>query len=411
MKVLQINITANSGSTGRIAEEIGLYIQKRGWESYIAYSRGKAQSKSHLIHIGNLFDIYIHGIQTRLFDNHGQCSLTATNKLIKQIKSLAPDIIHLHNIHGYYLNYPVLFEYLSESKIPVIWTLHDCWSYTGHCAYYSYENCNKWQTECNNCPQLCSYPKSIWKDRSKKNYIDKKINFNSLTNVIIVPVSNWLAKEVNKSFLKNYPIHTIHNGIDIDTFTVKNNNRVNSSNKSFTILGVANIWEKRKGLADFIHLRSLLPSSYCIILIGLTQKQIKKLPAGIIGIERTNNIDELVDYYNLADVYINFSVEETFGMTTCESMACGTPVIVYNSTACPEIVTEETGFIVEVGDFNTVIKNIKIIEEKGKEKYQNSCRERIVKYYNKEDKYKEYFKLYNKLLNSKHENIINNNNL
>ena len=412
MKLLQINITVNNGSTGRIAEEIGVLAQSQGWESYIAFSRGKAISESNLIRIGNVFDTYIHGVQTRLLDNHGLGSVVSTLKLIKKIKEISPDIIHLHNIHGYYLNYPLLFKYLSESNIPVVWTLHDCWSFTGHCAYYTYVNCNKWKVQCFDCPQKKNYPASILIDRSRLNYKNKKDCFTSIPNMVLVTVSDWLSNEVQKSFLNKYSIKTIHNGIDLKTFTINDisKNKLSLEN-SFIILGVANVWEPRKGLADFIHLRNLLSSKYVIILIGLTQKQIDDLPEGIIGIKRTNSINELAQYYSMSDIYVNLSVEETFGMTTCESMACGTPVIVYNSTACPEIVTKETGFVVESGDLKSVVECIKVVQENGKEKYKYACRKRVIQYYNKEDKYREYLQLYNQLLKSKNENISNYNNL
>ena len=412
MKVLQINVTCNWGSTGRIAEEIGLLTISEGGQSYIAYGRHKNKSKSYTIKIGNLIDVYFHAFLTRVFDKHGLGSKRATKTFIRHIKSINPDIIHIHNIHGYFINYSILFSYLAEINIPIVWTLHDCWSYTGHCAYYSFCKCNKWEIECNNCAQMKNYPSSLFSDRSRENFFNKKKYFTLVHNMTIVTVSKWLANEVSKSFLNKYPIKTIYNGIDTTVFVPKNEvEKKNTTKNKFIILGVANIWEERKGLKDFLHLRTLLPSSYSIILIGLTQLQVKQLPEGIIGIQRTNNIDELVDFYNLADVYINFSVEETFGMTTCESMACGTPVIVYNSTACPEIVTKETGYVVEPGDFRSVIECIKLIQENGKEKYQYACRQRVIKYYNKEDKYKEYLYLYNQLLNSKNENISNNNNL
>jgi len=399
MKILQINITSNWGSTGHIVEDIGSLIKINNGCSYVAYGRYSSLSSLENIKIGNKNDIYFHILQTRIFDKHGLASTNATKKLIKQLDSIKPDIIHLHNIHGYYLNYKLLFNYLSQINIPIVWTLHDCWAYTGHCAYYTYVKCNLWKTGCHHCPQKEKYPTSWLRDRSYQNFLDKKVTFTMIENMTIVPVSNWLAKEVKESFLKKYPLKVIHNGIDLKTFhpLIVDKNKYGLKNK-FIILGVASSWDKRKGLDDFIHLNHLLSSNYKIILIGLSQNQINKLPEGIIGLKRTNNIQELVEYYSVADVYINFSVEETFGMTTCESLACGTPVIVYNSTACPEIVSNGTGYITEPHDFKRIIQSIKLIEKKGKTSYQKACIERVQKLYDKKLCYSQYIELYKSLI-------------
>ena len=402
MKILQINTTSNWGSHGRIAEEIGILVKKNGGENYIIYGRYSNPSQSYSYKFNTKIDLYKHVILTRLFDRHGLTSNKVTYNIINKIKEIKPDIIHLHNIHGYYLNYSILFNFLSKANIPIVWTLHDCWTYTGHCAYYTFAKCNRWETGCYHCSQKNTYPSSWIIDRSKQNYLDKKEAFTSVNNMTIVPVSNWLANEVNKSFLNKYPIQVIHNGIDIKTFSPQNISKKELGiNNDFIILGVASVWEGRKGLDDFIKLRKLLSSDYIIVLIGLTQKQIDKLPNGIIGLKRTNNVHELVQFYSAADVYINFSVEETFGMTTCESLACGTPVIVYNSTACPEIISNDTGYIIEIGDFDNVINKIEIIKKVGKNKFKDVCRQRVIQYFNKEDKYYEYLNLYRTLLNKK----------
>ena len=279
--------------------------------------------------------------------------------------------------------------------------MHDCWPFTGHCAYYSYINCNRWKKECYNCPQKHKYPITWIRDRSTKNYRDKKIAFTSVKNMTLVPVSNWLAEETRKSFLNNYPIKVIYNGIDLNTFYPQQPfhsiGDISLDNK-FVILGVASVWDERKGLSDFIQLRKLLPSEFIIILIGLTQQQIDKLPNDIIGIKRTNNIQELARFYSTANVYINFSVEETFGLTTCESLACGTPVIVYNATACPEIVSDETGYIIDIKDFNNVKNKLYEIKHSGKEKFINPCRQRVESSYNKLKCYSQYIELYKSLL-------------
>ena len=401
-KIVQINSTLNWGSTGRIAEEIGQILIDEGSESYIAYGRYVNQSLSENIKIGNKWDVYHHVLQTRLFDRHGLASRKATRQLIKRIKEINPDIIHLHNIHGYYLNYPILFEYLASSRIPVVWTLHDCWSFTGHCAHYMGINCTKWKTQCRNCPQKDSYPSSLLFDNSKNNFLFKQKYFQSVDNLTLVPVSSWLVNELQKSFLHKVPSCIIHNGIDINIFcplpSIKS--KLNLYN-SFLILGVSSVWTERKGLSDFVELRKLLPKNYSIVLIGLTSKQIKVLPEGIIGIERTNNVEELAAYYSSADVFFNPTWEDTFPTTNLEALACGTPVITYRTGGSPEAIDEHTGFVVEPGNLEEAVRVMEQIKSVGKNKYTQACRERAVKNFNKKDRYADYLQLYNKILNSK----------
>lgn len=394
-KLLQINVTANWGSTGKIAEDIGKLAIDSGWESWIAYGRGNSKSKSHLIRVGNNLDTMMHGLQSRFLDNHGLASKKATKHLLEQAKILKPDIIHLHNIHGYYINYPILFDFLKKWGGPVVWTLHDCWSFTGHCAYYSYQKCNKWMTGCHNCPILHSYPASIWKDRSIKNYNEKLSNFTHHPNLHIITVSDWLKGEVQKSFLKNYPVQTIYNGLDTTIFAPQPIKTIDSTRR--VLLGVASVWDKRKGLDDFIKLRKLLPSYYEIILVGLSLNQISKLPSGITGIRRTENVKQLVNLYSMADIFINPSVEETLGMTTIEAMACGTPAIVYDSTASPEVVNKEFCKIVEPNDIQGLLTAINNTENKSVmmiEKLHNT----VMSKFEKQNNYNKYIQLYESLL-------------
>ena len=399
MKILQINTTLNWGSTGRIAEEIGLLIQENKSESYIAYGRYNNPSQSNSYHIGNKFDFYFHALQTRLFDNHGLASKKETEKLIKYIKEIQPDIIHLHNIHGYYINYKILFSFLSKLNKPIVWTLHDCWSFTGHCSHFSYKKCYRWKTQCNNCPEKRNYPASYFIDRSKLNFLDKKEAFTSINKMTIVTVSKWLSDEVKSSFLQKYPVKTIYNGINLDTFKpTENTIKAKEFINKFVILGIASVWTERKGYNDFINLRSLLPSDYIIILIGLSKQQIKKLPKGIIGIQRTNSIQELAEYYSLANVFFNPTWEDNFPTTNLEALACGTPVITYHTGGSIEAIDENTGFIVEQGDLNTTVQKIKFIKSEGKEKYKTPCRQRATQFYNKNERYEEYIELYNSIL-------------
>lgn len=401
-KLLQINSAVNSGSTGRIAEQIGKLAIDAGWESYIAYGRDKNASQSQLIKIGKDKDVYLQGLQSLLFDNHGLSSNSATKTIIEKIKKISPDIIHLHNIHGYYINYVLLFDYLSSSGIPVVWTLHDCWAYTGHCSYYSDIDCQKWQTLCESCPKKHNYPRSVILDRSSHNYQKKKEAFNSLKNLTLVPVSNWLEEEVKKSFLKYHHIKCILNGVDVGQFHPTGREQVTREkyglNQKKVLLGVATAWGPRKGWRDYIKLSQVLPNDYQIVMVGVSEKQSRELPSNIRAIMKTENVEQLADLYSVADIVLNLSDEESFGLTTAEGFACGTPSIVYNCTASPELITPETGIIIEKGDLNSLINAIHRITSIGKQYYTENCRKRAVECYDKNSNYKQYLSLYNELI-------------
>ncbi len=400
--LLQINVAANITSTGRIAEQIGVLAKNAGWESYIAYGRSANKSQSHLVKIGNKLSIYEHGLESLLLDNHGLSSTMATKRLISHIKKINPDIIHLHNIHGYYINYRVLFEFLSEASIPVFWTLHDCWSYTGHCSHYSDIDCQKWQTQCSHCPKFHNYPKSLFIDRSKRNYEIKKNFFTSISKLTLVPVSHWLENEVKKSFLSDCQVCCILNGVDVEQFKPHEDidglrSAYGLTNKK-VLLGVATAWGPRKGWADYIKLSRTLSEDFKIVMVGVTEDQAKGLPSSILAIQRTESIEKLAELYSLADVVLNLSDEESFGLTTAEGFACGTPSIVYNCTASPELITPETGMVIEKGDMDALLDAIYTISSNGKQYYSIKCRDRAVSLYDKNKNFKEYIQLYNQLV-------------
>lgn len=400
-KVLQINTVVNSGSTGRIAEEIGQAVINNGWESYIAFGRNIGNSKSHLIKIGSNFDVIMHGLETRFFDRQGLGSAMSTKYLIQQIEMINPDIIHLHNIHGYYLNIRLFFEFLQSANIPVVWTLHDCWAMTGHCVYFDFVSCEKWKTLCYSCPQIGTYPSSLFLDRSTKNYLLKKKIFTSIDNLTLVPVSEWLKNIVNQSFLHGYNSILINNGIDVDFFTPMDTldiKRKMGIDNFFLLLGVASIWSKRKGLDDILLLSSYLSEDIKIILVGLDNKQIRKLPPNIIGLNRTDNIKQLAELYSVADLFINPTWEDNFPTTNLESLACGTPVLSYKTGGSIESIDVDTGFYVEKGDINALLEVIELVKEKGKSYYSKACRNRAVKLYDKNKRYNEYIQLYNRIL-------------
>lgn len=404
-KLLQISIEVNSGSVGRIAEQIGQVALSHGWESYITYARNHLPSKSKTIKIGTKWDIYWHGIMTRLFDRHCLHSTKATKKMIEQIERIQPDIIQLHHIHGYYLDMEVLFKYLSSVSMPVVWIFHDCWAMTGHCAYFDYVGCNKWRTQCETCIQKKAYPGSFLFDRSSENYRLKKKLFTSVKDMTIVPVSYWLGNIVSQSFLQNYPLKVIQNGIDLEQFSPRTNqdikvmkDKLGLSKYSVVLLGVASTWDQRKGLCDFVQLYGMIPSEWKIVLVGLSKAQIKKLPAGIIGIERTENVTQLATLYSLASVFINPTWEDTFPTTNLEALACDTPVITYKTGGSVESVSKAVGYVVEKGDVAAIKERVGEIIMKGENAYKGICRDRALALYDKNDRFEDYMKLYNKLI-------------
>lgn len=338
MKIVQINTFAN-GSTGSIMMSIHKSLLEKGYESYVVWGRGRNSKNNHEIRIGTKLEIWFHVLYARLTGKVGLASKRATKNLVKKLETIKPDIIHLHNIHGYYINIKILFDYIKNNDIKVIWTLHDCWPFTGKCPYFEVANCYKWKTQCRNCPQLNTYPKSFT-DYTFYNYKLKKELFN-IKNMTIVTPSIWLSNIVKSSFLKDKNIVVINNGIDTKIFKILKEEQLyfrkkyNLQNKKI-ILGVASPWTARKGLKDFIELSKIISDDYKIVLVGLSKKQIKKLPLNILGIERTNNVYELVDIYNSSDLLFNPTYEDNYPTVNLEAVACGLPIITYNTGGSSE---------------------------------------------------------------------------
>ncbi|WP_346930954.1 glycosyltransferase family 4 protein [Clostridium sp.] len=361
MKVLQINSVCGTGSTGRIASDIYKILEEQGHECVIAYGRAKAPEEIKSIKIGSILGNYTHVFKTRIFDKHGFGSVKATKEFIKQAKEYNPDVIHLHNIHGYYINIEILFDYLREANKPIVWTLHDCWAFTGHCSYFDYVGCDKWRNGCGNCEQKKEYPSSKVVDNSKWNYEKKKELFTSVKNMTIVTPSKWLAKLVRESFLGKYPVEVINNGIDLEVFkpTESDFRERHEIEDKFVVLGVASDWDRRKGLKYLIDLSEKLDSTYQVVVVGVSEKQKSELPDSIISFCRTNNVKELVEIYSAADVFVNPTLEDNFPTTNLEALACGTPVITFDTGGSIECINKESGVIIEKGNNQELLNIIK----------------------------------------------------
>lgn len=366
MKILQITANIGTGSVGRIAEDLYFGIKNNGWDCKVAYGRDKHTriSKEDIIKIGNKFDVYLHAIYTRIFDRTALdfASSTATKKLIKQIENYNPDIIHLHGNYGYYINVKILFNYLKNKNIKVISTFHCCWDFTGHCSHFTYVKCEKWKTGCFCCPEKKSFPASFIFDNSKKNYFDKKELFTSVKQKIIVTPSQWLKELVVQSFLSKYPVYVINNGIDINAFTgtYLDLQKYGIVKDKPLILGVASVWSSRKGLNDFIELANLTNNDIQIAVVGINQKLAKKLPHNLIAIERTESKNELAALYSQATVFFNPTYEDNYPTVNIEAIACGTPVVTYQTGGSPESVLKYNGgYVIEHKDYKKLLQIVR----------------------------------------------------
>lgn len=409
-KLLQIDACLNVGSTGRIAEDLAKLAQEHGWECYHIHGSRYVNPPSRMITYqpGSVADEYIHYAEHRLFDNDGLASRVVTRRIVKRIKEVSPDVIQLHDLHDHWLNYKILFEYLNTLNIPIVWTQHDCWSFTGGCSYFTLLGCEQWKNGCSkSCPERsCHFMRRLW-NKTELHYNLKRELFSATNNLTLVPVSHWLEGLLKESFLKKKNIRMIHNGIDINVFRPLDDisilrkhglEGINHVGAKFVLIGVAHPWSERKGLKDYIALSKVLPPNCIIVLIGLSEEQRNGLPENIVGLGVTRNVDELVELYNVADIVLNLSHEETFGLTTAEGFACGTPGIVYNATASPELITPETGIIVETGDIQGVADAVKQILANGKSSYTIACRKRAEEFFNKNKCFEKYLKLYEDLI-------------
>lgn len=408
MKIVQINTICNTGSTGKIATDLYYISKEAGHTPFIAYGRGGAPSDMQSFKIGNVLDFGHHVLVNFFLGKSGFGSKVVTGRFLKWLDEVKPDILHLHNLHGFYIHVEMLFDYIKAHHIPVIWTLHDCWSFTGQCAHFDYAGCAKWQTACHNCPiYRSSYPYSLFHDNSRQNYQLKKTAFTGVKNMTIVTPSNWLAGIVRESYLQEYPVTVIPNGINLEIF--KPNTCLPSDNISIPadtwssskiILGVANTWSANKGLDFFLQLCDMLDNSYHIVLIGLSKRQQTlintKYGMRITAITRTANQQKLAEWYRRAYAYVNPTLEDNFPTTNLEALACGTPVITFNTGGSPESITPECGIIVEKGNIKELQKAILSLDDM-KEITSLACRARAMEY-NKDVQFLKYLKLYSNLV-------------
>jgi glycosyltransferase involved in cell wall biosynthesis len=401
MKILLINTFSGLTSTGNLTYDIYKTNIENGDECVIAYGRKNTKNCDDTYFISNKVDYTLHAAWTRITDLNGFGSYRITKKFLKYIDEYKPDVVHIHNLHGYYINIKLLFEYLIKKNIPIVWTFHDCWPFTGHCPHYTNIGCEKWKTECYSCPKKRQHPASYVLDNSKLNYRMKKEIFTAPNRMVITPVSRWLEKEVKQSYFKNCQIEAVYNGVDLETFKpIKSGfkKKIGLIGKKL-ILGVAINWVPTKGLEDLIRLGEIISNEYKIIVVGLTKEQKERLPNYIFGIERTNNVHELVEIYSAADVFVNPSREETFGMVTAEALACGTPAIVYNVTASPELVDENTGRVVECGDIEGIyfaVKELISIDD-----ISVNCINRAHELFDKKKNQNKYREIYKRLIEMK----------
>ena len=390
MKIVQINVTCGIGSTGKICLEVSKLLTEKGIENYILYSSGKSDYPLGIKYTSDKY-IKLQALKSRIFGNYGFTSKRATKKLIKKLDEIKPDIIHLHNLHGHNVHLEMLLDYIRENNIKTFWTFHDCWTFTGYCPHYAMVKCDKWKTGCHNCIRCKEF--SWFFDRSEKLYKKKKEATKNLDLTIITP-SNWLADQVKESFLKDYPVKVINNGIDLDVFkpTESDFKKNNCLENKKIVLGVAFDWGVRKGLDVFVELAKRLPQDYQIVLVGTNDNVDKQLPNNIISIHRTHNQRELAEIYTASDVFVNPTREENYPTVNMEAIACGTPVVTFRTGGSPEMLDDKTGIVVDCDDIEKLVEAIAFVCENNSN-VKEFCHHKS-KQFNKNDRFQDYIDLY-----------------
>lgn len=418
MRVLQINSTyKNGGSTGRIAFDLKQTMESRGIESFVAYGIDTCPvPENNTILLQSKSDLKISQLQSRLFARHGFYNVRATRRLLNYINEVKPDVIHLHNLHGYYIHCGMLFEYLKKHSIPVVWTLHDCWAFTGWCAYFDYSGCDRWKTLCKHCPNKDDYPKAWFTSRARSNYKLKKCTFTGVENLTLVTPSRWLADLTRESYLREYPVEVINNGVDISVFKPSTNHvkAVLGIEGKKLLLAVAGGLEKRKGREYLLKIPELLSDDEVLVILGIRKDQIDLLPKSkCIGIPYTNSVEDLALIYSAADVFINTTLEDNFPTTNIEALACGTPVITFNTGGSVEPVLDQesvednndikktsVGGVVPKGDCNYLLTLAREYMRKNRADLSNVCVNKADSFYNKEKQYQQYISLYKNIYSS-----------
>lgn len=401
MNLLQINTVGNIGSTGRIAEQIGIEAMRKDWKSYIACARSN-QSKSDIIRIGTKWHRYPNVLWTRIFDSDSPLSRISTLKFINDIKKLSPDIIHLHNLHGYYLHVPTLLEFLGEYNRPVVWTLHDCWPFTGHCSHFDFCGCYKWKTLCYKCPQKMEYPASWIFDHSKKNHQIKIRLISNIKNIAFVAVSNWLGDMLRLSRLPSTNIHVIRNGINLDTFSTDAsalNNYSNIDKSKKIALFASSKWTIKKGFHLIPEISKMLGNSFQCCVIGTTKRQSCYLNnIGIATMDNIRNPSNMASIYKMSDIFVNPSLEEALSLVNMEAIACGTPVVTFASGGTPETIpNEKVGAVVKRGDIDAMVCQIKKFAALDKLETAKICRQAALDNFDAKAAFKKYIDLYESL--------------
>ena len=398
MKVLIINSHFSAGGPPNIVNGIYDVLIETGIECKIAAARNEVVKNKDSFVIESKLTVLSNAIFSRLFDNEGLNAKLATKRLLKFIKDYNPDIIHLHNLHGYYINIEILFDYLRRCDKRIVWTLHDCWAFTGHGALCSSIACTKWINGCFKCPLQKDYPKSFI-DKSKRNYLIKKRVFSGIPNLVIVTPSKWLRQCVKQSFLKNYDVEIINNGIDQSKFFYRNSNYLAEKYNLFgktILLAVANVWNKNKGFNDFMELSKLLKDDSVIVMVGLNEKQLASIPSNVVGLGKTKNIDELIEIYQSSNFFVNLTYCDTYPTVNIEALSCGLPVITYNTGGSPEIIDDLYSTVVEQGNVTKIADTIDIL------KCKEIDRNYIAKYacrFDRKATFMEYIKIFKGLRN------------
>lgn len=399
MRIFQLNTYCGVKSTGRIAVEIAKLVKEDGGECRIAYGVPgiSEDSAPFAVRVGSLPERKIHSAMRKLLDAEGYGSWLATQLLIRQMKAFQPDLVHIHNLHGCYLHLKSLFSYLSKADIPVVWTLHDCWLFTGHCAYFDYRGCERWKTGCYDCPQQKSYPVCIGKDGSGRNYKNKQKWFTQIEKLTFVAPCEWMLKPLGSSFLSHYPARVIPNGVNLNVFRPIPSDLKSRYGllKQKICLSVAAEWDTRKGLAYLCNAAERMGEGYRFVVVGLSKEQIDGLPSNMLGISSTADVNELAAWYTTADCFVNPTLEDNMPMVNLEALACGTPVAVFATGGCPEAIDESCGIVAPQKDVAALCQAIEVLTNEKPQRSQDCLKRALA--FDCNQTFRAYVSLYKEL--------------